>query len=244
MIPYKIAVPARKGGVGKTCVSCGIASIFAKRGLKVLVIDLDPQSNAAYVIGADPTAQGSAHFLLRKNIQPTEVTQNLYVLPGGLDLLSHSIQKLHPEELADLVADLSFDALIIDCPPGNENLERLAVTCADIALVVTNAHPLAVLGASRVVMDLAENCDRNRKGPKRWALVQSQIDLRRTLDRELESQLKANFPNVDLLLIRQDASLSLAAADRVPIMEYAPNSKAAQDLEHIADWIINGYPKN
>ncbi|HEY9828462.1 MAG TPA: ParA family protein [Stenomitos sp.] len=244
MISYKIAVPARKGGVGKTCVSCGVASVFAKRGFKVLVVDLDPQSNAAYVMGADPTVQGSAHFLLRKEIQPTEAAQNLYVLPGGLDLLSHPIQKLHPEELADLVVDLPFDVLIIDCPPGNENLERLAVTCADVALVVTNAHPLAVLGASRVVMDLAEMRDRKRRGPKRWALVQSQIDLRRTLDRELESQLKESFPEVDLLLIRQDATLSLAAADRVPIMEYAPNSKAAQDLENIADWIVNGYPKN
>jgi chromosome partitioning protein len=244
MIQYKIAVAARKGGVGKTCVSCGIASVFANRGLKVLIIDLDPQSNAAYVVGADPTAQGSANFLLRKSVKPTEVTKNLFVLPGGLDLLSHSIQKLHPEELSDLVTNLTFDALIIDCPPGNENLERLAFTCADTALVVTNAHPLAVLGASRVVMDLSETRDRNRKGPKKWALVQSQIDLRRSLDRELESQLKDNFPNVHLLLIRQDSALSLAAADRVPIMEYAPTSKAAQDLELITNWIVDGYSKN
>ena len=244
MIQYKIAVPARKGGVGKTCVSCGVASVFATRGFKVLVIDLDPQSNAAYVIGADPTGQGSANFLLRKSIEPTQVSENLFVLPGGLDLLSHSIQKLHPEELSDLVNNLSFDVLVIDCPPGNENLERLAITCADTALVVTNAHPLAVLGASRVVMDLIETRNRNRKGPKRWALVQSQIDLRRSLDRDLESQLKANFPDAELLLIRQDTSLSLAAADRVPIMEYAPNSKAAQDLEQIVNWILNGYSTN
>jgi chromosome partitioning protein len=240
MIKYKIAVPARKGGVGKTCVSCGVASVLANRGYKVLVIDLDPQSNAAYVLGVDPTAQGSANFLLRKKTQPTIVSDNLSVLPGGLDLLSHSIQKLHPEELTDLVEDLPFDVLIVDCPPGNENLERLAVTCADVALVVTNAHPLAVLGASRVVMDLYENRDRKRKGPSRWAIVQSQIDLRRSLDRELEDQLKANFPGVDLLLVRQDANLSLAAADRIPIMSYAPHSKSAQDLELISDWITNG----
>jgi chromosome partitioning protein len=240
MIQYKIAVPARKGGVGKTCVSCGIASVLANCGLKVLVIDLDPQSNAAYVLGADPTAQGSASFLLRKKTAPTPISENLAVLPGGLELLSHSIQKLHPEDLTDLVTDLPFDVLIVDCPPGNENLERLAVTCADVALVVTNAHPLAVLGASRVVMDLTENRDRKRKGPKKWAIVQSQIDLRRSLDRELEGQLKENFPGVDLLLVRQDANLSLAAADRVPIMDYAPQSKASQDLQLIADWITNG----
>ena len=195
-------------------------------------------------MGADPTAHGSASFLLRKKTEPTQVADKLFVLPGGMDLLSHSIQKLHPEELSDLVAELAFDVLVIDCPPGNEHLERLGVTCADTALVVTNAHPLAVLGASRVVMDLADTRDRHRKGPTRWALVQSQIDLRRSLDRELESQLKANFLEVELLLIRQDSALSLAAADRVPIMEYAPSSKAAQDLEQIVDWILHGDSKN
>jgi cellulose biosynthesis protein BcsQ len=43
------------------------------------------------------------------------------------------------------VISLNYDAIVFDCPPGNEYLERLGVVAADVALVVTNAHPLAVL---------------------------------------------------------------------------------------------------
>ena len=141
------------------------------------MIDLDPQSNAAYILGADPTALGTASLLNRQHVAPAEVNESLHVFPGGLDLLGAGIQKLHPEELADLTSALEYDVIIFDCPPGNENLERLGTTASDIALVVCNAHPLAVIGAGRVLMDLKENHERNRRGPSKWSFVQSQIDI-------------------------------------------------------------------
>ena len=49
---YRIAIAARKGGVGKTSIACGLASVFAAQQKSVLVVDLDPQSNAAYALGA------------------------------------------------------------------------------------------------------------------------------------------------------------------------------------------------
>lgn len=239
MVKHRISVAARKGGVGKSSVACGVASVFSSDGLKTLVIDLDPQSNAAYILGADPTAIGTARLLNRQAIEPSVVNETLYVLPGGLDLLGAGIQKLHPEELADLTADLEYDVIIFDCPPGNENLERLGTTASDIALVVCNAHPLAVLGSGRVLMDLKENHERNRRGPSKWSFIQSQIDMRRSLDRELKEQLSSAYPGIPLQTVRQDTNLALAAADRIPIMDYAPNSKAAEDLKVIARWITN-----
>ena len=50
MNQYRIVVAARKGGVGKSTIACGIASIFSHQSLRTLVIDLDPQSNAAYIL--------------------------------------------------------------------------------------------------------------------------------------------------------------------------------------------------
>lgn len=240
MVNYRIAVAARKGGVGKSSIACGIGSVLAHKGLRTLVVDLDPQSNAAYILGADPTAPGTALLLNARELKPSTVLSGFDVLPGGLDLMGASIQKLHPEELADLTQDLEYDAILFDCPPGNEHLERLGTTASDIAFIVCNAHPLAVIGGGRVLIDLMENHERNRRGPSQWAFVQSQIDRRRTMDRELAEQLSSAYANIPIHTVHQDTNLALAAADRIPIMEYAPQSKAAEDLIMITEWILHG----
>lgn len=151
---HLIAIAGRKGGVGKTTTACGLASIFASQKYKVLIIDLDPQSNAGYVLGTDPTAPGTVELLQGKKPIPIKASENLYVLPGGPNLAGHTIQSLDPLDLADAIESLQYDVIIFDCPPGVEYLERLGLVAAKIALICTDAHPLAVMGASRVIQDL------------------------------------------------------------------------------------------
>ena len=92
MSRHRIAVAGRKGGVGKTTVTCGVASILASQEQRVLVIDLDPQSNSAYIIGADPTLPGTADLLMGKSPEPLSINEYLFVFPGGPDLMNHTIQ--------------------------------------------------------------------------------------------------------------------------------------------------------
>lgn len=240
MTQHRIAVAARKGGVGKTTVACSLASVLAFQGKRVLVVDLDPQSNAGYVLGVDPTALGTAELLSGNAPKPLEAAPNLHVLPGGPDLTDHNIQTLDPEDLADAVAPLNYDVLIFDCPPGVEYLERLGLVAADVALVCTDAHPLAVVGAGRVLNELNLRQQKGRKGAKRWALVLSKIDLRRSMDRAIDEQLAVTYPSIKRLTVHQDSALAWAAAERVPLMQSEPNSKGAKDLMAIAEWILNG----
>jgi len=234
-----VAVAARKGGVGKTVVACGLASALAHQGRRVLVIDLDPQSNAAYVLGVDPIAPGTAELLTRGVPSPLEATPLLHVLPGGPELGSQRIQSLHPEELAEAVISLNYDAIVFDCPPGNEYLERLGVVAADVALVVTNAHPLAVIGAERVLEILESYQLKGRRGPGRWALILSQIDARRSLDKQIAPQLALRYPQIKRFVIPQDATLSLAAAQQVPLMDYEANCRGATELVALAQWVLD-----
>lgn len=237
MAQYRIAVAARKGGVGKTTIACGVASVLAKQGKQVLVVDLDPQSNAAYALGVDPTAPGTAELLTGNQSNPLEAASGLCVLPGGPNLTNQAIQSLHPEDLADLVKVMPYDAVILDCPPGNESLERLGLVAAQTTLVVTNAHPFAIMGANRVMGILESYRNRERRGPKQWALVLSQIDERRALDKELPAQLVQRYSDIKHFTVHQDTSLSQAGAQQIPLMDYAPRSRSAEELTAIARWI-------
>lgn len=239
MSKYRVAVAARKGGVGKTTVSCGLASVLAHQGLRTLVIDLDPQSNAAYVLGVDPIAPGTADLLTGGKPTALEAAPTLHVLPGGPELGSQRIQSLHPEELAEAIKTLDYEAIVFDCPPGNEYLERLGLVAADAALVVTNAHPLAVMGAARVIEILESYRKKGWRGPQRWSLVLSQIDSRRSLDKQFGPQLAQQYPETPRFTIHQDTTLSLAAAEQVPLMEYAASSRGAVELSSLAQWIID-----
>jgi len=240
MAQTRIAVAARKGGVGKPSIACGLGSVMSSQGKKVLVIDLDPQSNAAYVLGTNPTAPGTADLLSGGSPTPLEAAPGLYVLPGGPDLAGHIIQSLDPEDLADAVAQMDYEVLIFDCPPGVEYLERLGLVAGDVALICTDAHPLAVMGASRVINELKLRQQKGRRGAKRWALALSRIDLRRSMDQALDKQLAATYPTIDRLIVHQDSAIAWAGAERIPLMKYDSNCKGAKDLQAIADWIFNG----
>lgn len=122
-----IAVAGRKGGVGKTTISCGLASVFAASKKRVLVIDLDPQSNVAFALSSDPTAPGTADLILGRSPALLTIEPHLDILPGGPELANQGVQMAHPEELSDAIAAYDHDVIIFDCPPGNEHLDRKSV---------------------------------------------------------------------------------------------------------------------
>lgn len=241
MAGLKIAVAAGKGGVGKTTTACGIAAVLAAKGWRVLLVDLDPQSNAAWGLGADPTRPGTAELLLGESPVCIPVTDNLEVLPGGPGLKSHDVMRLDPEALADAIGAFDHAAVIFDCPPGWDHLERFGLVAADVALVVVDAHPFAIQGAARVIETLLTRRQKNRQGALRWALVMCRVDLRRTLDKDLEAALATMFPGIDRLLLRQDVALSLATTERVPVTAAAPSHcRGLIDLQEIAGWLERG----
>ncbi len=231
----RIAIASRKGGVGKTVVTAGIASLLAADGKRVAAIDLDPQSNLAFALGVDPTAVGTAAMLNGEQPEFLEVNPNLYVIAGGPELAAQNIARLDPEDLADAIRDWDYDAILFDCPPGSEHLERLGIIAADKALVVTNAHPMAIVGAQRVLEDLEIRRGKKRKGPKHWAIIANMIDARRGLDRHVQEML-GEQGDTPLFNVRQDIKISWAAAEGTEIAEYASSCNAARDLRSVVEW--------
>jgi chromosome partitioning protein len=159
-------------------------------------------------------------------------------------LKGHEVARLDPEALADTVTAsdtglAEFEAVVLDCPPGWDHLERLGLVTANLALIVVDAHPFAIQGAARVIEDLKARQQKGRQGAQRWALVMSRVDPRRALDKELDAALSASFPGINRLLVRQDVALAAATTERTPIMEAAPRSRGATDLQALVEWLIH-----
>lgn len=234
----RIACASGKGGVGKTSIAAGLASVFAARGLRVLFVDVDSQANGSWALGAElrPTG-GAADLIIGKDAAPQRVGP-FAIFAGSPALLSVEVSRADPEALADALDGIDgFDVAVIDSPPGAPTLERLAIVAADVVLGIADAHPFSLAGISRIVQDVEERRRKKRRGPSAVALIASKVDARRAADRELPEALRGMNAGA-VFTVPQDSALASATADRVPLMDAAPHSRAADALGLIADWSL------
>lgn len=230
--PRVIAIAARKGGVGKTAISVGLAHRLVSRGQRVALIDLDPQSNVAAMLGGDPVAPGTAELLARQQVVP-QLLHGIQVFAGGPSLDDPSlVMRLDPNDLSISVARLPVDVVICDCPPGHQHLERLALRAAHISLVPFEPHPVAVIGVQRVLEAIAADRELGRPAPAQVAVVISRFDPRqKRLHGNADKML--DFWSGPLLTMRWDSSFAQSLA----IGEPPPGGRAVDDLEQMLAWM-------
>jgi cellulose biosynthesis protein BcsQ len=173
---FTVAVLSLKGGVGKTTVTLGLAGAAASRGLRTLVVDLDPQANATLALdvpAGKPTVvdvfDASDIEVLRDAIRPSAWIGELRTRPGAAldvlvghgDLLRHDLPDPPGAELHVLAEGLRaldepYDLVLVDCPPSLGRLTRSALVAAARALVVTEPSFFAVHGAHRAFRAVQE----------------------------------------------------------------------------------------
>ena len=165
-----ISVLSLKGGVGKTSVALGLAGAAAKRGLKVLVIDLDPQGNATSILQARHGRANAATVLEHPTTESLQgaITKSAWSFKEGrVDVVGSDSELIRFDawtgkrsfvpKLARAMKRLEgYDVVVIDCPPSLGALTREALAASRLAVVVTTPSYFGAQGAERAIHEINE----------------------------------------------------------------------------------------
>ena len=256
----KIAILNQKGGVGKTTTVVNVSAALARKGQRVLVIDLDPQAHLTIHLGADqvPDATG-VYDVLTKNADISEamrqVRDNLHLLGASIDLVGAEAELVNEvgreiilKQAIESIQD-RFDILMIDCPPSLGLLTLNALAAVDEVIIPIQPHFLALQGFSRLLQTVTLVQTRINPALKVSAILMCMFDSRTSLSNEvredirhfLSSARERNQPwsqaEVIPVHIRRNIKLAEAPSHGQTIFEYEPQCNGAADYEAVANFL-------
>ena len=170
-----VLVYSEKGGVGKTTTTFSISNFLASAGLKVLMIDLDPNNSLTShcVSDINQVAGRTIKEVLNGEVQPItaqiKIRDNLYII-GALKTLTklEKDQSDNPDQfliLKDRIAEIenSYDYIILDAPPASNLITKAALISANIVIIPTKLEQFDTSSVSGVFSEI-NRCARQRNG--------------------------------------------------------------------------------
>ena len=241
-----LTVAVIKGGTGKTTTAAALAQAAAAAGKKVLAIDLDPQANLSFFIGADQNQPGSYQLL-----HDTDPQQLIQRTAQGIDAIAASpdlaTERTTPASAKRLQAALKplhsvFDVCIIDTPPQMGELLFNALQAATGLLIPLESDNSSLQGLYQIT-DIAHQMQRSNPALQITGVVLTRYDSRPKLNRFLQETIAERGQEIGapyLMGIRPGIAIREAQAMQQSIFDYAPNSKPAQDYKKLYEMILEG----
>ena len=253
----RLAIISNAGGSGKTTLSVHLAYELGARGLKVALIDLDPQGSLTLFCGLEqPEPEQTLSAVLQNNFDGNwpltpcwlDSTKNVAVCQGGM-VLTHTADELVLHKrgaylLADRLTDypLPHDLLIFDCPATLGPLPLMALAACTHLVVPVQLEPKSIQGAAHLLEWYYFHCKHLRLKPEPEILgfVPSQYDAKRAAHRQILESLPEQLQEMNILAfppIRDSAEFVNASGQGLPLHLYRRTHPAVADFKDIASQV-------
>lgn len=246
-----LSITNQKGGVGKTTTAINLGAALAAGGNQVLIVDIDPQGNASTGLGIDAGARERTTYdllidgaALEDVAIPTKIA-NLAIAPATTDLSSTDVELGQRDNRVFLLKDalneanVSYDYVLIDCPPSLSLLTLNALVASDSILVPLQAEFFALEGLSQLMLTVREVRETANPSLRIEGVVLTMFDARNRLSRQVEDDARANLGAlVFKTMIPRNVRLSEAPSFALPVIAYDPTSKGSQAYLDLAQELI------
>jgi len=246
-----LAVANQKGGVGKTTTSINLAASLAAMQREVLLVDMDPQGNATTGSGIQKgDTEYSIYDVLIDGVLATEAMINAeaagyHLLPSTVDLTGAEIELLEIAEWefrlkrALQQVSVSYDYVIIDCPPSLGLLTINGLVAADSVIIPMQCEYFALEGLTALVDTISRITGKLNPRLSIGGIVRTMFDPRNSLTKEVSNDLLRHFgDDVFHTVIPRNVRLAEAPSYGVPILYYDKQSRGARAYLALAGELV------
>ncbi len=245
-----LALANQKGGVAKTTSTLNLGAALRERGLRVLLIDLDPQSNLTMSLGIDPeTVERSMFDVLVHKVPIQEIIAHAEVdiAVGSIDLagaelaLAATIGRERALEKALMPVLQEYDYVLIDTPPSLGLLTINALSASDGVIVPVQCEYLSLRGLVQLENTLQMIRENLNPRVRIRGILPTMLDNRLVHAREALDLLERNFAGrVFKTRVRKTVRLAEAPVSGVSVLTYDSAGSAARAYRDLAEEVVNG----